>query len=99
MCVNGRYPLTKLCEIYAARYLATLIPVSKTGVVVNYLDPGLCYTNLNTHVAPHLQQMIDQQRVKFHGRSAEMGSRTLLHAAMAGKESHGCFVGSCEIKE
>jgi hypothetical protein len=33
------------------------------------------------------------------GRTVEMGSRTILHAAVAGKESHGCYLGACEIKE
>jgi hypothetical protein len=33
------------------------------------------------------------------GRTAEQGSRTLLHAAVAGKESHGTYVSECEIRE
>jgi hypothetical protein len=37
--------------------------------------------------------------IAFMGRTAEMGSRTLLHAAFAGKESHGKYVSACEIRE
>jgi hypothetical protein len=33
------------------------------------------------------------------GRTAEQGSRTLIHAAVAGEESHGKFLSECEIKE
>ncbi|KAL2258020.1 hypothetical protein VTK26DRAFT_8836 [Humicola hyalothermophila] len=33
------------------------------------------------------------------GRTAEDGSRTLLHAVVAGKESHGLFLNSCKISE
>lgn len=28
-----------------------------------------------------------------------MGSRTLLHGLFAGKESHGCYLSCCEIRE
>jgi hypothetical protein len=34
-----------------------------------------------------------------YGRTAEDGSRNLLYAAVAGKESHGYFLASCEIAE
>ena len=37
-------------------------------------------------------------RILF-ARTAEMGSRTLLHAAVAGKESHGKYLDKCEIRE
>ena len=32
-------------------------------------------------------------------RTAEEGSRTLLHATVAGEESHGSYLSDCEIKE
>ncbi len=35
----------------------------------------------------------------FLGRTAEAGSRTLLHGITAGTESHGCYLASCEIRE
>ncbi|RSL96103.1 hypothetical protein CEP52_011673 [Fusarium oligoseptatum] len=73
----GRYPLSKLLQIYATRHLASLFPLSETGVVINVLNPGLCKTELN--------------------RNAR--GRTLLHAAVAGTESHGKYVSDCEIKE
>ena len=92
--------LTKLCQIFAARYLATaLLPVEQTGVVINYLDPGLCITNLTSNVEPHIREMIEKERRDYFARTAEMGSRTLLGAAAQGKESHGRLVGSCEVQE
>jgi hypothetical protein len=33
------------------------------------------------------------------GRTAEEGSRTLLHGAVAGIESHGVVLVSCELSE
>ncbi|CAG9981554.1 unnamed protein product [Clonostachys byssicola] len=95
----GRYPLTKLIEIYAGRYLATLAPVERTGVVINYLDPGLCYTNLTSNVDPKLADVIENERNTYFGRTPEMGSRTLIAAAVQGKESHGRLSGSCLIQD
>ncbi|KAF4968656.1 hypothetical protein FZEAL_10353 [Fusarium zealandicum] len=43
----GRYPLTKLLQFYAAQQMASLYPISETGVVTNILNPGLCTTELN----------------------------------------------------
>ncbi|KAI1383975.1 putative short-chain dehydrogenase/reductase family protein [Hypoxylon trugodes] len=96
--MNKRYPLTKLFQHYAGRHLATLVPVSKTGVVVNLVNPGLCKTKLsrNSKFSRWLEIYITNLLV---GRSQEMGSRPLLHASMAGAESHGRYVSSCEIKE
>lgn len=82
----------------AAHHLATLIPVSRTGVVVNLVCPGLCKTDLIRNTPPAYREEIAVLHAKF-GRTAEDGSRTLLHGAVAGKESHGCFLSSCEIAE
>lgn len=42
-----RYPKTKLLEIYAVRELASLLPVSESGVIINTVSPGLCYSDLD----------------------------------------------------
>lgn len=93
-----RYALSKLLEVYAARQLARLAPASRTGVVVNLLSPGLCNTDLTRNVGLLRRAPIHLLRL-FLGRSAEMGSRTLLHAAVAGPESHGQFCADCEVQE
>ncbi|KAL1638082.1 hypothetical protein SLS58_009008 [Diplodia intermedia] len=83
-----RYPTTKLLEVYAVRQLAALLPVADTGVVVNLLCPGLCSTDLARNVTwAYWLQIVALRAVM--GRSAEVGSRTLLHAAVAGRGSHG----------
>ena len=94
-----RYPTTKIVEIFAGRYLSTLISVSRTGVVLNYIDPGLCVTNLNTKGSDAMREFVEGHRQKYGARTAEMGSRTLLHAAVAGPESHGCLLASCENQD
>ncbi|KAI8662984.1 hypothetical protein NCS56_01103300 [Fusarium sp. Ph1] len=94
----GRYPLSKLLQIYATLHLASLFPLSETGVVINALNPGLCKTELNRNARGFLKYQILMLRL-FLGRTPEQGSRTLLHAAVAGAESHGKYVSDCEIKE
>ncbi|KKY27613.1 putative short-chain dehydrogenase reductase [Diplodia seriata] len=89
-----RYPTTKLLEVYAVRHLAALLPVKDTGVVINLLCPGLCSTDLARNVTWAYWLQIAALRAVM-GRSAEVGSRTLLHAAVAGRESHGVVVGDC----
>jgi NAD(P)-dependent dehydrogenase (short-subunit alcohol dehydrogenase family) len=90
--------LTKLIQVYAVRHLATLIPVARTGVVINVVNPGMCKTTLARNAGIGFRVMLKI----FHllvGRTAEMGSRTLLYAAVAGEESHGYYTSACEVKE
>lgn len=35
----------------------------------------------------------------FLARTAEVGARTLVHAALAGKESHGMYLSDCKVEE
>ena len=36
--------------------------------------------------------------LRLIGRTAEEGSRTLVHAAAAGEESHGKYLSECRVK-
>ena len=96
--MRNRYPLSKLLEVLAVRELAKLVPVQRTGVVINLVCPGLCVTNLARNAPQAFKDHIKEQHVQY-GRTAEDGSRTLLFGAVAGKNSHGCFTDSCEIAE
>ncbi|OJJ45905.1 hypothetical protein ASPZODRAFT_133773 [Penicilliopsis zonata CBS 506.65] len=92
------YAISKLFETFAVRYLAPRIPVRRTGVIVNLVCPGLCKTDLARNAPPEFQTKLRQMHAQF-GRTAEDGSRTLLHAAVAGEETHGCLLHSCEMGE
>ncbi|KAH8897940.1 putative short chain dehydrogenase/ reductase [Thozetella sp. PMI_491] len=92
------YALTKVVEILVVRQLAPRIPVSRTGVVLNVLNPGLCDTELARSAPPPVLESL-RERVNQYGRTAEVGSRTLLHGAVAGPESHGHLLMSCKIDE
>ncbi|KAI5459121.1 putative short-chain dehydrogenase/reductase family protein [Mariannaea sp. PMI_226] len=92
------YPLSKLLETFAVRELASLLPVDQTGVVINLVCPGLCKTELGRNAPPEVHDRLKELHEKY-GRTAEDGSRTLLFGAVAGRESHGQFLDSCEIAD
>lgn len=83
-------------ELFSVREIHSLLPLAKTGVVVNAVDPGLCKTELSRNVSPEFKQDLLQMYEQF-GRNADHGSRNLLYAAVAGPESHGKYIASCKI--
>ncbi len=93
-----RYPQTKLLEIYAVRQLASLLPVSESGVIINAANPGLCYSDLDRNASFIPKLMMAAMR-KLLARTAEEGSRNLLQAAFAGPDSHGSYCSECQVKE
>ena len=81
------------------RHLAReLLPVDKTGVVINLVCPGLCVTSLSRNAPADFVARLKQLQ-EVMGRTAEDGSRTLLHGVVAGVESHGKLLHSCEDGE
>lgn len=92
------YPMSKVMDILAVRHLAPMLPVSRTGVVINVICPGLCITELGRNAPPEFKEQLAKQHAE-RGRTAEDGSRTLLHGATAGKDSHGHLLHSCEDGE
>ncbi|KAL6813123.1 hypothetical protein GGI42DRAFT_164534 [Trichoderma sp. SZMC 28013] len=95
---DNRYPVSKMFEHFAMREMASLKPVSETGVIVNLVDPGLCKTELNHELSLFSRFQAWCLKV-IMGRSPEEGSRTLIHGIAAGEESHGKYLTSCEIRE
>lgn len=94
----SRYPSTKLLEIYAVRQLASILPASEFGVIVNAVNPGLCYSELDRNAGMTTRLGLAVMR-KLLARTAEAGSRNLLQAAFAGLESHGAYCSECQVKE
>jgi hypothetical protein len=95
---SSRYPLSKLVELYAVREYAALNQPSATSVVINYVNPGLCTTELARNADEQTKKRIGDMRAAL-GRTAEAGSRTLLHGAVGGIETHGKYLSECETKE
>lgn len=75
-----------------------MLPVSRTGVVMNAVCPGLCKTSLSRNAPQSFRDHLAIMHAQS-GRTAEEGSKNLLFAAVAGKGSHGCFLDSCHISE
>lgn len=93
-----RYPSTKLLQIYAVRQLASLLPVSECGVIINAVNPGACHSDLDRNTAGIAKLAMAAAKTLI-ARTAEEGSRNLLQAAFAGPESHGAYCSECRVKE
>lgn len=79
------YRTSKLLTILIIRKIAPTI--AESGVIFNHLSPGLCHSGL-FRSAGWLPAVL-----KFvFARTAEVGSRTLVAAAVAGQESHGKYM-------
>ncbi len=90
--------MSKLLEVYAVRQLAALVPLATSRVIVNLVNPGLCYSALDRNGTPAARFAMAVFR-RLLARTTEQGSRTLLHAALAGPESHGKFCSQCQVME
>jgi retinol dehydrogenase 12 len=97
--MGGRYALSKLMVQICSRELAQRISASTNGmsnqIVVNCVNPGWCDTDLSRH-GP--RGLMAGSVFKLIGRSAEAGSRTLVHAVTAGQITHGRYLSECQIK-
>ncbi|PVI05999.1 putative short-chain dehydrogenase [Periconia macrospinosa] len=95
--VMTQYPRSKLLEIYAVRQLASLFPVSESGVTINAVNPGMCYSELDRNGNFRLRLLMAIMRALL-ARSTEKGSRNLVQAAFAGSDSHGSYFSECRAK-
>ncbi|KIW57094.1 hypothetical protein PV05_05693 [Exophiala xenobiotica] len=87
-----RYPTSKLLEVLVIRAIAS--KMANSGVVLNYLNPGLCHSELAREAGLGLKIM----KLLF-ARSTEVGSRTLVAAAAAGPESHGKYMTDAKVDD
>ncbi|KAF6817369.1 hypothetical protein CPLU01_13615 [Colletotrichum plurivorum] len=96
--MNSRYALTKLVEECAVRQFAAQFPVDRTGVVITMVAPGLCNTGLGRDASTLTKIMHEAIRAVM-ARTAEVGSRTILHGLVVGEDGHGKLLSGCKIKE
>jgi len=99
---SDRYNTSKLLEILIVRELAqALTASSKSGtvdVILNTLTPGFCYSDLMRHATFPLSFLGWIGKLAI-GRTTEVGSRTLVAAAVAGRESHGMYMVDCKVRD
>ncbi|KAK7409685.1 hypothetical protein QQX98_008128 [Neonectria punicea] len=95
--VMQRYSLTKLLQLMAMKRLGEAVDESGKGhVLVNELNPGLCRTELYRNWSFPFNLAVKLVNVVL-GRTAEMGSRTLVAAAVAGEETHANWMSDCRL--
>lgn len=68
----------------------------KPFVLINTLNPGLCYTDLTRSAVGSTYYAMKMMRALL-AWTAEEGGRTLVYATIAGPESHGVFISSSKI--
>lgn len=94
---NDRYNVSKLLEILIIRELAPAMTASrKAEVILNTLTPGFCQSDLLRHAMFPLD-ILAWLGKRLIARSAEVGSRTLVHAAGSGDETHGKYLVDCKV--
>ncbi|KAH6646571.1 hypothetical protein BKA67DRAFT_525593 [Truncatella angustata] len=95
--MDDRYATTKLIQVFFARELAHRIDGSeKPNVIVNYVTPGACRTDIHRDLGWSKKASMGILKLVI-GRTAEVGSRTLLGGILAGEESHGQYMADCKV--
>ncbi|KAH7348787.1 short chain dehydrogenase [Rhexocercosporidium sp. MPI-PUGE-AT-0058] len=90
--MTTRYPTSKLLPIYIVREMAERR--KEYPVTVNLVNPGLCESELAREGNWQVRVM-----KALLARTTEVGSRTLVHGASAGKETHGVYLSECVVGE
>jgi retinol dehydrogenase-12 len=89
-----RYAVTKLLEVLAVREMADEEAAAPYPVIINCVNPGLCYSALGREFGSWQNVLM----VIAGARSTEQGSRTFLHAVTA-ENSHGKYLSAAEIQD
>lgn len=90
--LGERYPTSKLLQVLVVRHIAPQLQDS--GVILNMLNPGLCVSELSREGGFVLKAM-----TFFIGRTTEVGSRSLVAAALAGPQSHGHYINDGQVDD
>ncbi|KAL9124437.1 MAG: hypothetical protein Q9217_006229 [Psora testacea] len=96
--MKDRYQVSKLLQLFAVRSIASAISRNSPFIILNTVNPGLCYTDLTRNAAGSTYYLMKVMRALL-AWTAEEGSRTLVHAVTTGKESHGVFISMCRVKK
>jgi len=89
-----RYNVSKLLEVFIVREFSHRYPTDSYPVTMNCLTPGLCHSELGREMDG---SWFFWALKKVFARSTEVGARTLIASAGAGKETHGCYMSDGEV--
>lgn len=67
-------------------------------MTINIVDPGLCYTDISRNAEGSTYWGMKIMRALL-AWTAEEGSRTIVHAASLGRESHGIYISLCRLEK
>ncbi|KAF5559227.1 retinol dehydrogenase 12 [Fusarium mexicanum] len=99
--LNDRYNVSKLLEVMLVRSFAAAMedgPHSAQPIILNNVHPGLCESELDKDVKGLPRYFLSIAKTLV-ARKTEEGSRTLVHSAAAGDESHGKYMSECRVRE
>ncbi|KAF5988825.1 retinol dehydrogenase 12 [Fusarium bulbicola] len=99
--LNDRYNVSKLLEVMLVRSFATAMkdsPHSAQPIILNNVHPGLCESELDKDVKGLPRYLLSIAKTLV-ARKTEEGSRTLVHSAATGDESHGKYMSECRVRE
>lgn len=90
--------VSKQLEVFYVIQLARALDQSKEkpAIILNMLNPGLCWSNFFGNDGP--VSWIMTTLLTLIARQTEVGSRTLVAAAVAGPESHGQYMSDGVVK-
>ncbi|KAJ4290252.1 hypothetical protein N0V90_010467 [Kalmusia sp. IMI 367209] len=98
----NQYNLSKLLQLYFIIKLASVIdPPNTTNpnpVVVNAMDPCFCKSELARDLTGILKFALNIFQ-SIAARTAEEGSRLIVQAASAGRETHGLYMRTGAVQE
>lgn len=92
--MTSRYPLSKLIVHQVFNRLVDRLPIEDNQVIVNLVNPGWCGTELGRNKR---QGLFERVSFRILGRTSEQGSRTLVHAVTAGRETHAKYLSECMV--
>ena len=77
---------SSVCNVLFARALNERLRQTHPTIIVNSVDPGLCSTSLSRNMKPEELPLARRLMFATLSVSAEVGSRELVWAALAGSE-------------
>ncbi len=90
--MKDRYNLSKLLVLFAVRaFHARLSASGQPPVIINTPNPSYCKSEL-------IRDIRQAAPPDFVARTADMGSRTFVHALLAGPESSGQYLANCHVQ-
>ena len=82
-----------MLEVLSCREITKEHPVEQLNVTLNFVNPGWCHSELMREVKNPVVNLLK----KMLCRTTEVGSRTLVHAGVAGPQTHGQYLSDCQV--